>query len=59
MHVCISSAEGYTDIAERLVESQYELTDRLTHFLCGKKPGMLAIAFLYAMVCRFVGVLVF
>lgn len=45
MHLCISSAEGYTDIAERLVESQYELTDRLTHFLCGKKPGMLVIAF--------------
>ncbi|XP_070204740.1 ARF GTPase-activating protein GIT2-like isoform X2 [Littorina saxatilis] len=30
--------EGYTDMADRLVELQYELTDRLTFFICGRKP---------------------
>ncbi|XP_052801064.1 ARF GTPase-activating protein GIT2-like isoform X2 [Mya arenaria] len=33
-----AKAEGHEDIANRLVECQYELTDRLTYYLCGKKP---------------------
>ncbi|KAL8605105.1 hypothetical protein ACOMHN_018906 [Nucella lapillus] len=30
--------EGFTDLADRLVELQYELTDRLTFYICGRKP---------------------
>uniref|UniRef100_A0A8C0FF90 GIT ArfGAP 2 n=1 Tax=Bubo bubo TaxID=30461 RepID=A0A8C0FF90_BUBBB len=30
---------GHHDLAERLVEIQYELTDRLAFYLCGRKPG--------------------
>lgn len=30
---------GHQDLAERLVEIQYELTDRLTFYLCGRRPG--------------------
>ena len=30
---------GHLDLAERLTHSQYELTDRLTFFVCGKRPG--------------------
>lgn len=29
---------GHNDLAERLVEIQYELTDRLAFYLCGRKP---------------------
>ncbi|GCC26134.1 ARF GTPase-activating protein GIT2a isoform X4 [Chiloscyllium punctatum] len=29
---------GHHELADRLVEIQYELTDRLTFFLCGRKP---------------------
>ncbi|KAK7934104.1 hypothetical protein WMY93_005000 [Mugilogobius chulae] len=29
---------GYYDLADRLVEIQYELTDRLAFYLCGRKP---------------------
>ncbi|KAI4873885.1 hypothetical protein NFI96_034242 [Prochilodus magdalenae] len=29
---------GHSDLADRLVEIQYELTDRLTFYLCGRKP---------------------
>nr|XP_057920341.1 ARF GTPase-activating protein GIT2-like isoform X2 [Doryrhamphus excisus] len=29
---------GHQELAERLVEIQYELTDRLTFYLCGRKP---------------------
>ncbi|KAJ8005959.1 hypothetical protein DPEC_G00123290 [Dallia pectoralis] len=29
---------GHIDLAERLVEIQYELTDRLAFYLCGRKP---------------------
>ncbi|UYV69522.1 GIT2 [Cordylochernes scorpioides] len=29
---------GNTDLADRLVECQYELSDRLTFYLCGRKP---------------------
>ena len=32
-------SEGHEDISHRLIESQYELTDRLAYYLCGKKPG--------------------
>ncbi|XP_077996299.1 ARF GTPase-activating protein GIT2-like isoform X2 [Glandiceps talaboti] len=30
--------EGHLDLAERLVECQYELTDKLAYYLCGRKP---------------------
>lgn len=33
-----AKTEGYTDLADRLVELQYELTDRLTFYICGRKP---------------------
>ncbi|XP_076339882.1 ARF GTPase-activating protein GIT2-like isoform X4 [Tachypleus tridentatus] len=29
---------GHTDLVDRLVECQYELTDRLAYYLCGRKP---------------------
>lgn len=32
---------GHHDLADRLVEIQYELTDRLAFYLCGRKPGTL------------------
>uniref|UniRef100_A0AAQ4QVR1 GIT ArfGAP 2 n=1 Tax=Gasterosteus aculeatus aculeatus TaxID=481459 RepID=A0AAQ4QVR1_GASAC len=31
---------GHQDLADRLVEIQYELTDRLAFYLCGRKPGI-------------------
>lgn len=31
---------GHHELAERLVEIQYELTDRLTFYLCGRRPGL-------------------
>uniref|UniRef100_A0A8C7K015 G protein-coupled receptor kinase interacting ArfGAP 2a n=1 Tax=Oncorhynchus kisutch TaxID=8019 RepID=A0A8C7K015_ONCKI len=33
---------GYHDLADRLVEIQYELTDRLAFYLCGRKPSKLS-----------------
>lgn len=33
-----NSEAGYKDIAHRLVESQYELTDRISYYLCERKP---------------------
>ena len=36
----VSRLEGHEEIADRLVECQYELTDRLAYYLCGKKPGI-------------------
>lgn len=30
---------GHQELADRLVEIQYELTDRLAFYLCGRKPG--------------------
>ncbi|KAL8584768.1 hypothetical protein ACOMHN_035687 [Nucella lapillus] len=33
-----AKAEGNADLANRLVELQYELTDRLTFYICGRKP---------------------
>lgn len=32
-------AEDHMDLADRLVECQYELTDRLAFYLCQRKPG--------------------
>uniref|UniRef100_A0A8C4Q948 GIT ArfGAP 1 n=1 Tax=Eptatretus burgeri TaxID=7764 RepID=A0A8C4Q948_EPTBU len=29
---------GHTDLADRLLECQYELTDRLLSYVCGRKP---------------------
>ena len=37
---CDSRKEKAFDLAERIVEAQYELTDRITHYLCGRKPGV-------------------
>ncbi|XP_012942897.1 ARF GTPase-activating protein GIT2 isoform X3 [Aplysia californica] len=33
-----AKVEGFPDLADRLVELQYELTDRLTFYICGRKP---------------------
>uniref|UniRef100_A0A8C5PRL8 GIT ArfGAP 1 n=1 Tax=Leptobrachium leishanense TaxID=445787 RepID=A0A8C5PRL8_9ANUR len=33
-----SRQAGHVDLADRLVECQYELTDRLAFYLCGRKP---------------------
>ncbi|BFZ18839.1 hypothetical protein BsWGS_21878 [Bradybaena similaris] len=33
-----AKAEGFPDVADRLIELQYELTDRLTFYICGRKP---------------------
>ena len=30
---------GYHELADRLIDCQYELTDRLAFYLCGRKPG--------------------
>uniref|UniRef100_A0A7N6BU56 Arf-GAP domain-containing protein n=1 Tax=Anabas testudineus TaxID=64144 RepID=A0A7N6BU56_ANATE len=32
---------GHHDLADRLVEIQYELTDRLAFYLCGRKPDLM------------------
>lgn len=34
----VARSNGYTDLADRLIESQYELTDGLAFFLCNRKP---------------------
>lgn len=34
----IAKQNKHTIIADRLIEATYEVTDRLTHFLIGKKP---------------------
>ncbi|XP_028975668.1 ARF GTPase-activating protein GIT1 isoform X2 [Esox lucius] len=42
---------GHVELAERLVECQYELTDRLAFYLCGRRPGhllRLKVLFLYS-----------
>ena len=36
---CVSREAGHQELSERLVEIQYELTDRLAFYLCGRKPG--------------------
>uniref|UniRef100_A0A4W5Q768 GIT ArfGAP 1 n=1 Tax=Hucho hucho TaxID=62062 RepID=A0A4W5Q768_9TELE len=35
---------GQGELAERLVECQYELTDRLAFYLCGRRPGSLDLS---------------
>lgn len=35
----VSRQAGHVELAERLVECQYELTDRLAFYLCGRRPG--------------------
>ena len=35
----IFRGEKFLDLVDRLQEVQYELTDRLAFYLCGKKPG--------------------
>lgn len=37
--VLCSRQAGHVELAERLVECQYELTDRLAFYLCGRRPG--------------------
>uniref|UniRef100_A0A9J7ZJ81 GIT ArfGAP 1 n=1 Tax=Cyprinus carpio carpio TaxID=630221 RepID=A0A9J7ZJ81_CYPCA len=37
---------GHVELAERLVECQYELTDRLAFYLCGRRPGELRHPFI-------------
>lgn len=34
----IAKSASYSDIVDRLVEYQFEVTDRITHFLCGRRP---------------------
>ena len=34
----IASDAGYDDIKQVLVDAMYELTDRLTYYLCGRRP---------------------
>lgn len=36
--VIFCRSNGYSDLADRLVELQYELTDRMTCFIGGKRP---------------------
>uniref|UniRef100_A0A8D3DM96 GIT ArfGAP 1 n=1 Tax=Scophthalmus maximus TaxID=52904 RepID=A0A8D3DM96_SCOMX len=42
---------GHIELAERLVECQYELTDRLAFYLCGRRPGNS----LHQLTCRSTG----
>ncbi|XP_071945825.1 ARF GTPase-activating protein GIT2-like [Antedon mediterranea] len=34
----LARCEGHIELAKRLVECEYEVTDRLAFYLCGKKP---------------------
>lgn len=36
---CFYREAGFPNIAQRLIEVQFELTDRLTYYLCGRRPG--------------------
>lgn len=36
---CLCREAGHHELADRLVEIQYELTDRLAFYLCGRRPG--------------------
>lgn len=38
MREYLCRTNGYSDLADRLVELQYELTDRMTCFIGGKRP---------------------
>ena len=44
---CFCREAGFTNIAQRLIEVQYELTDRLTYYLCGRRPGYCLFLFLF------------
>ncbi|XP_038059624.1 ARF GTPase-activating protein GIT2-like isoform X1 [Patiria miniata] len=37
----LAKEEGHLELAERLVQCQYELTDRLTFYVCSKRPDHL------------------
>uniref|UniRef100_A0A670JIT3 GIT ArfGAP 2 n=1 Tax=Podarcis muralis TaxID=64176 RepID=A0A670JIT3_PODMU len=39
---------GHHELAERLAEIQYELTDRLAFYLCGRKPGKVITSFFHS-----------
>uniref|UniRef100_A0A8C4UCQ6 GIT ArfGAP 2 n=1 Tax=Falco tinnunculus TaxID=100819 RepID=A0A8C4UCQ6_FALTI len=39
---------GHHELAERLVEIQYELTDRLAFYLCGRKPDVMITFFFHS-----------
>ena len=34
----VAMENGHTEISYRLIELMYELTDRLTFYLCGRRP---------------------
>jgi G protein-coupled receptor kinase interacting protein 2 len=36
--VDLAKQNGFTQVADRLVEASYEVTDRIIYFLCGRKP---------------------
>lgn len=49
-HVCRDS--GHMLLVERLIHLQCEVTDRLTYYLCGRKPGMFNLfVFLINLIC--------
>ncbi|KAL3103436.1 hypothetical protein niasHS_002622 [Heterodera schachtii] len=35
----LAKTEGFNELAERLVELEYEMTDRFSMFLCGRRPS--------------------
>jgi G protein-coupled receptor kinase interacting protein 2 len=39
MVISFFRVNGYSDLADRLIELQYELTDRLISFIGGKRPN--------------------
>uniref|UniRef100_A0A3B5A7L7 GIT ArfGAP 2 n=1 Tax=Stegastes partitus TaxID=144197 RepID=A0A3B5A7L7_9TELE len=43
---------GQHDLADRLVEIQYELTDRLAFYLCGRKPGTILYSGLVSLLTK-------
>lgn len=40
--LCSCSDAGYKDVGNRLLESQYEVTDRMSYYLCERKPDHLS-----------------
>lgn len=36
--VDLARQNGFTQLADRLIEASYEVTDRIIYFLCGRKP---------------------
>ena len=43
---CLMHREaGHKDLAQRLIALQYELTDRLTFYLCGRKPSKYTVCY--------------